>query len=171
MAAWIAAARPPGLTRTDRSRAVRTDLNNALKTAMRSRDQVAISTIRLILAAIKDRDIAARDHGVTDGITDDEILGLLQTMVKQRNESIGLYEQGGRLDLVESEQDEIEVIRRFLPAQMGEQETRQAVDAVIKEIGASGFKDMGRTMQALRSRYLGRMDFGKASAMAKQSLS
>ncbi|MCA8907651.1 MAG: GatB/YqeY domain-containing protein [Rhodospirillaceae bacterium] len=156
---------------TDRSRAVRTELNTALKTAMRNRDQVAISTIRLILAAIKDRDIAARDHGVTDGIDDDEILGLLQTMVKQRNESIGLYEQGGRLDLVESEQQEIEVIRRFLPAQMSEQETREAVAAVITEIGAGGLKDMGRTMQALRGRYLGRMDFGKASAMAKQSLS
>ena len=149
---------------------LRNDLTTALKAAMREKDQTGVSTIRLILAAIKDRDIAARDKGVTDGIEDDEILALLQTMVKQRNESITLYEQGGRVDLVESEQAEIEVIRRFMPAQMTEQETRAAVSSVISEIGAAGLKDMGRTMQALRSRYPGRMDFGKASGIVKQAL-
>ena len=149
---------------------MRTDLSTALKTAMREKDTVAVSTIRLILAAIKDRDIAARDRGVTDGIADDEILSLLQTMVKQRNESIGLYEQGGRLDLVESEQAEIEVIRRFLPTPMSRQETQDAVNAVIADIGASGLKDMGRTMQVLRSQYVGKMDFGVASGMVKQAL-
>ena len=149
---------------------MRTDLNTALKSAMRERDQVAVSTIRLVLAAIKDRDIAARERGVTDGIGDDEILSLLQTMVKQRNESISLYEQGGRVDLVESEQAEIDVIRRFLPTQMDDAETQAAVDAVIDDIGAAGLKDMGRTMQELRSRYVGRMDFAKASGLVKQAL-
>ena len=149
---------------------LRNDLSTALKAAMREKDQTGVSTIRLILAAIKDRDIAARDKGVTDGVEDREILALLQTMVKQRNESITLYEQGGRVDLVESEQAEIEVIRRFLPAQMTEQETRAAVTTVISDIGAAGLKDMGRTMQELRHRYPGRMDFGKASGIVKQAL-
>ena len=149
---------------------IRQTLNEALKTAIKAKEGSAISTIRLVLAAIKDRDIAARDKGVTDGIDDDEILNLLQTMVKQRRESITFYEQGGRLDLVESEQAEIEVLHRFLPRQLDDAETRAAIQAVIASIGASGLKDMGRTMAALRERYPGRMNFAKASGLVKQAL-
>lgn len=149
---------------------IRSQLNEALKAAMKDRDSVATSTLRLILAALKDRDIAARGRGNTEGIDDTEILSLLQTMIKQRRESITLYEQGGRLDLAEQEGEEIAVIEKFLPRQMSEEETRQAVDAVIAEIGAAGIKDMGRTMTELRSRYAGRMDFGKASGLVKATL-
>ena len=149
---------------------LRHDLNEALKTAVRERDSTAISTIRLILAAIKDRDIAGRDKGITDGIAENEILGLLQTMVKQRGESIALYEQGGRLDLVESEQAEITVIRRFLPRQLDDAESRAAVSTVIEEIGAVSLKDMGRTMTELRTRYPGQMDFAKVSGIVKAAL-
>lgn len=149
---------------------IRSQLNETLKAAMKDRDSVATSTLRLILAALKDRDIAARGRGNTEGIDDTEILSLLQTMIKQRRESIVLYEQGGRLDLSEQEGEEIVVIEKFLPRQMSEEETRQAVDAVIADIGAAGIKDMGRTMTELRSRYAGQMDFGKASGLVKATL-
>ena len=149
---------------------MRQRLNHALKEAMRARDQRAVSTLRLILAAIKDRDIAARSKGNTEGIPDAEVLSLLQTMVKQRRESIALYEQGGRLDLAEEESEEIDIINRFLPQQMDEGATRQAVERLIEEIGASGVKDMGRTMAELRSRYPGQMDFAKASQIVKRAL-
>ena len=149
---------------------MRARFTEALKEAMRSRDETAVSTIRLIIAAIKDRDIAARSSGNMDGIDDSQILDLLKKMTKQREESIALYEQGGRLDLVEQERSEIAVINRFLPEQMGDRETEEAVAAVIGEIAAAGIKDMGRVMAELRSRYPGRMDFGKASAAAKRQL-
>jgi len=149
---------------------LRTRLNEALKEAMRNKDQRAVGTVRLILAALKDRDIAARGRGNMDGIPDEEILQMLQTMIKQRRESIGLYEQGGRLELAEQEQEEIKVIERFLPQQLGEAETKAAIDAVVKEIGATGVKDMGRVMAELRARYAGRMDFGKASGLVKAAL-
>lgn len=148
----------------------RSRLNEALKEAMRSKNQRAVSTLRLILAALKDRDIAARGRGVTDGIDEDEILSMLQTMIKQRREAIALYEQGGRLELAEQEREEIGVIETFLPKQFSEDEIRGAVDAVIKDIGATGIKDMGRTMAELRTRYAGQMDFGKASGFVKASL-
>lgn len=149
---------------------LRQQINDALKDAMRRKDETAVSTLRLIIAAVKDRDIAARSKGNTDGISDDELLGLFQTMVKQRRESIALYEQGGRLDLAEHEAAEIEVIERFLPRQLDEGEIRAAVTAVIDELGATGIKDMGRIMAALRERYAGRMDFGRASGMVKAQL-
>lgn len=149
---------------------LRPQINEALKTAMKAKDDVAVRTLRLILAALKDRDIAARTRGRTDGVDDDEILGLLATMIKQRRESIQLYEQGGRLDLSEQEAAEIAVIQRFLPRQMEDDEIRAAVAGVIAEIGATGLKDMGRTMAELRSRYAGQMDFQKASALAKATL-
>ena len=149
---------------------LRHQLNEALKESQRARDGRAVSTLRLALAAIRDRDIAARAKGNTDGIAEDEILGLLQTMIRQRRESIGLYEQGGRLDLVEAEQEEIGIIERFLPQQMDEGETKAAIDAVIAEIGAGSLKDMGRTMTELRTRFPGRMDFAKASGMVKAAL-
>ncbi|HET8728713.1 MAG TPA: GatB/YqeY domain-containing protein [Alphaproteobacteria bacterium] len=149
---------------------IRPKLNEALKNAMKAKDDIAVRTLRLILAALKDRDIAARTRGKTDGVEDDEILALLQTMVKQRRESIQLYEQGGRLDLAEQEAAEIAVIQGFLPQQMDEAETRAAVEGLIAETGATGIKDMGRVMADLRARYAGRMDFAKASGMVKAAL-
>lgn len=149
---------------------LRTRLNEALKEAMRAKNQRAVSTLRLILAALKDRDIASRSRGATDGIDEDEILAMLQTMIKQRREAISLYEQGGRLELAEQEAEEIAVIESFMPKQLDDQEIRGAVQAIIDEIGACGLKDMGRTMAALRARYAGQMDFGKASGMVKEQL-
>lgn len=149
---------------------LRQKLTEALKEAMRGRDERAVSTVRLILAALKDRDIAARSRGVTDGIAEDEILQMLQTMIKQRNESIALYEQGGRLDLAEQERQEIVVIRRFLPEQMDDAAVAAAVRQVIAETGASSVKDMGRVMSELRARFAGRMDFAKAGAAVKAAL-
>ena len=149
---------------------LRQQLNDKLKSAMLAKDARVVSTIRLILAALKDRDIAARSRNVMDGIGDDEILSMLQSMIKQRRESISLYEQGGRLELAQQEQDEITIIETFLPAQMSEAEATEAVRAVIAEIGATGIKDMGKVMAALKERFAGRMDFTKASALTKKEL-
>jgi uncharacterized protein YqeY len=150
---------------------LRDKLNASLKEAMRAKDTRALSTLRLILAALKDRDIASREKSVDGRIGDDELLQMLQSMVKQREESIAMYEQGGRLELAEQENGEIEVIRRFLPEQLSEAEIRDAVEAIITELDASSLKEMGKVMGELRARYPGRMDFGKASGMVKQALS
>ncbi|WP_189991460.1 GatB/YqeY domain-containing protein [Thalassobaculum fulvum] len=149
---------------------LREQLNTALKEAMRAKDSRAVATVRLILAALKDRDIAAREKGVMDGVGEDEVLAMLQTMIKQRQESIRLYEQGGRCELAEQEQEEIDVIRRFMPTPIEGAELETAVQTTIKEIGASNLKDMGRTMAALKERYPGRMDFSKASGIVRASL-
>lgn len=149
---------------------LRQQLNDALKTAMLAKDARTVSTVRLILAALKDRDIAARSRNVMDGIGDDEIMNMLQSMIKQRRESISLYEQGGRLELAQQEQDEIIIIERFLPRQFSDTEIEQNVQAVIEETGAVGIKDMGRVMALLKDRFSGQMDFTKASAAAKKSL-
>lgn len=149
---------------------LRPQLNDKLKTAMLAKNARVVSTIRLILAALKDRDIAARSRGVMDGIGDDEILSMLQSMIKQRRESISLYEQGGRLELAQQEQDEITIIETFLPKQMDDAETLDAVRAVIAELGAGGIKDMGKVMAALKERFAGQMDFTKASAATKKEL-
>lgn len=138
---------------------------------MRAKDARAISTLRLIIAALKDRDIAARGDGDEGGIGDDEILQMLQTMVRQRRDSIELYEKGGRLELAEREAEEIAIIERFLPSQLDEAEIAEAVTTTIADIGAAGLKDMGKVMGALRGRYAGQMDFGKASAIVKERLS
>ncbi len=150
---------------------LRQRLNDELKTAMLARDTRTVSTVRLILAALKDRDIAARGRGVAEGVSDDEILQMLQSMMKQRRESISLYEQGGRLELAQQEAEEITIIERFLPRQLSETETANAVSALIGELNAAGLKDMGRVMAALRERHAGQMDFSKASAIVKQQLS
>ncbi len=150
---------------------MRDELNKALKESMRAKDDRAVSTLRLILAALKDRDIAARSKGNNDGISDDELLQMLQSMVKQRKESISMYEKGGRLELAEGEQAEIEVIQRFLPKQMSDSEIETEVKSLIKEMGATGLKEMGAVMGELRTRFAGRMDFGKASPIVKQALS
>ncbi|MFL7899683.1 GatB/YqeY domain-containing protein [Azospirillum argentinense] len=150
---------------------LRTRLNEALKQAMLAKNQRAVSTVRLILAALKDRDIAARSRGVTDGIDEAEILSMLQTMIKQRGESIKLYEQGGRLELAEQEREEITIIEGFLPKQMSEEEVVAAVKTVVDEIGATCIKDMGKVMAELKTRYAGQMDFAKVSGTVKQQLS
>jgi len=149
---------------------LRQQFNEALKTAMLAKDARTVSTVRLIVAALKDRDIAARSRGVTDGIPDEEVLSMLQQMVKQRRESITLYEQGGRLDLAQQEMEEIDIISRFLPKQMSEAEMNEAVKAVIAEIEAKTLKDMGRVMAVLKERFSGTMDFTKASLAVKGQL-
>ncbi len=143
---------------------------NDLKAAVLAKDACATSTLRLILAALKDRDIAARGKGQRDGIGEDEIVAMLQTMIKQRRESIDLYERGGRLELAQQEADEIALIERFLPAQLSDKEIDAAVRSVVAELGGGSLKDMGRIMAELRARYAGRMDFSKASALVKQQL-
>jgi len=149
---------------------LRTELNEALKSAMKEKDETSVSTLRLIVAALKDRDIAARSKGNQDGIGDDDILGLLQSMVKQRRESIELYEKGGRMELAQKEAEEIAVIERFLPAQMADGEMATAIAEIVEEIGAESIKDMGKVMGALKQRYAGSMDFSKASQMVKEKL-
>ena len=150
---------------------LREQLTEALKDAMRGQEKRRTTTLRLILAAIKDRDIAGRENGSRDLVGDDDILQLLQKMVRQRRESIETFEKGGRMDLADQEREEIVIIESFLPRQMGDAEIAAAVDAVAAEMGAAGLKDMGRVMTALRERYPGTMDFGKASAVAKARLS
>ncbi|SMF72350.1 hypothetical protein SAMN02982917_4149 [Azospirillum oryzae] len=150
---------------------LRTQFNDSLKDAMRAKDQRAVSTIRMILAGLKDRDIAARTRGVTDGIDEAEILSMLQTLVKQRNESAGLYDQGGRPELAQQEREEIAVIERFLPKQMSEEESAAAIDAIVTELGASSIKDMGKVMAELKARHAGQMDFAKAGGLVKARLS
>jgi len=125
---------------------------------------------KLILAALKDRDIAARGRGVMDGIGEPEIIEMMQKMVRQRHESIELYQRGGRPELAQQEADEIAIIEGYLPKQLDEAEAIQAVDAVVAELGATNLKDMGRVMAALKERFGGRMDFGKAGARVKQKL-
>lgn len=150
---------------------LRDRLSEELKTSMKEKNQVAVSTLRLILTAIKDRDIAARSKGVDDGINDSEILQVLQTMVRQRHDSIEMYKQGNRPELAAREAEEIGVIEGFMPRQLGEAEIEAAIAAVIEDTGAASIKDMGKAMGALRERYAGQMDFGKASAMLKAKLS
>ena len=148
----------------------RTELNNALKSALKAKDQVALSTTRLINAAIKDRDIAARAKGDTDGISDDEILSLLQSMVKQRKDSSKVYREGEREDLAEREEEEIKIIQNFLPAQLSDEEVKSLVQSIIEEIGAKDIKDMGRIMGVLKGKYAGQVDMGKASGLVKSVL-
>jgi hypothetical protein len=149
---------------------LRERLTKALKEATLAKDTCATATIRLVLAALKDRDIASRGKDGGGEISDDEILGLLQTMVKQRRESIEMYVKGARQDLADREADEINVIKRFMPEQMGDAAIADAVEGVIGELGAGSLKEMGKVMATLRERYAGRMDFSKASAVAKQKL-
>ncbi len=149
---------------------MRAMINDALKQAMLQKDQQRVSTLRLILAAIKDRDIAARAEDRNEGASEDEILSILQKMVKQREESATTYEEAGRLDLAEQERSEIGVIQQFLPRQLDEEEIRGACDEVLSELGASGLRDMGKCMGTLKERYAGQMDFSKASAIVKGKL-
>ncbi len=149
---------------------LRARLNDDLKNALKAKDQLAVATLRLILAALKDRDIAARGKGNSDGVNDEEILELLQKMVRQRRDSIEAYRNGGREDLAEREAAEIEVIKRFLPEELDEAAVQSAVEQIIAELQASSVKDMGKVIGTLKERYAGRMDFGKASQLVKQRL-
>ena len=150
---------------------VRTRLADSLKVAMKARDERAVSALRMILAGLKDKDIAARAKGVTTGIPEDEILQMMQNMVRQRRESITMYQQGGRQELADKEAAEITLIESFLPQQLSEQELGDVATAMIKELGAASIKDMGRVMAALKERYTGRLDFAKAGAVVKGKLS
>ena len=150
---------------------LREKIDEALKAAMKARDaKVRVSTLRLISAAIKDRDIAARACDNCDGVSDDEILAILTKMMKQREDSAAAYEKGSRLDLAEQERAEIAVIREFLPKQLSDEEISGVVTDVIAELEARGLKDMGKCMAALKARHSGAMDFGKAGALMKRAL-
>ena len=151
--------------------ALRDQLNNAVKDAMKARDQKRLGCLRLVQAALKDRDIAGRTAESREGISDDEILGLLAKLIKSREDSIALYEKGGRPELAAAERDEIAVIREFMPKQMDEGEAKAAIASVIAELGAASLKDMGKVMAALKERCAGKMDFAKASASVKELLS
>ncbi len=151
---------------------LREQLNDTLKEAMKSKDPTTVSTLRLINAAIKDRDIADRTKGGIDeeGISDDDILQLLQSMIKQRHDSIDAYTKGGRNELADQEAQEIEVIERFLPEQLGDEEMTAAVNGVIEAVGAESLKEMGAVMAKLREDFAGQIDFGKASGIVKKRL-
>ena len=149
---------------------LRTRLSDTLKSSMKKKNERSVSTLRLILAALKDQDIAARGKGNKEGLSDDQILSLLQSMIKQRRESIKLYEQGGRMELAQREAEEIGVIEEFLPEQMSHDEMAIVITRIIGEIGAESLKDMGKAMGALKEQYAGQMDFAKASAMVKERL-
>ena len=138
---------------------------------MRAKDKNAVATLRLILAALKDREIAARSKSDATEIGDGEIESLLQTMVKQRRESIEMYVNGDRQELADKEAEEITIIERFLPNQLSDGDVEKAVAAVVADLGAQSLKDMGRVMGTLRERHAGQMDFGKAGSIAKKALS
>jgi uncharacterized protein len=150
---------------------MREQLTEALKEAMKAKDQRRVSTLRLILAAIKEKDIAARAQDRCEGASEEEILGVLAKMVKQRQESSQMYEDGGRLDLAEQEREEQEIIRSFMPRQLRSEEIREVCSSVVAEMGASGLKDMGRCMGELKARYSGRMDFKEANSIVRRLLS
>ncbi len=142
-----------------------------LKEAIKAKDPQRVSTLRLITAAIKDRDIAARSEDNIDGVSGAEILAILGKMIKQRQDSARAYEEGGRLDLAEQERGEIRIIKDYLPRQMTEDEVRQAISRAIAETGAASIRDMGRVMAELKSRHPGKMDFARASAAVKEAFS
>lgn len=149
---------------------LRQQLNDMLKDAMRAKEERKVSTIRLINAALKDRDIQARSKGNTDGIADEEILGLMQSMVKQRRDSIEAYTKGGRPDLAQQEAEEISCIESFLPKQLSDEEQTAAVAEAVAKSGAESIKDMGKVMAYLKENYAGRMDFSKAAGKVKTEL-
>ncbi len=149
---------------------IRTRIQEATKDAMRSRDQLRLSTLRLIGAALKDREIAIRGEPGQTGLDEADVVALLSKMVKQRQESARAYEEGGRLELAERETQEIAVIQEFLPRQLDQAEVAAAIDAVIANLGATGVRDMGRVMASLRERHAGQMDFAAAGAVVKSRL-
>ena len=149
---------------------MRENIAAAMKQALKNKDQAALGTMRLIMAALKDRDIAARGNGNPDGISDDEILGLLQTMIKQRNESAKMYRDGDRPALAEAEEAEIVIINGFLPSQLNDEEMHAAIAGAIAQADATSVKDMGQVMRILKSNYAGQMNFSAASQAVKAAL-
>lgn len=149
---------------------LRTRIKDALKEAMKARESEKLTTLRLINAAIKDRDIEARAEGNENGVAEDAVLAILGKMVKQRLESAKVYEEGGRLELAEWERSEIKVIETFLPRQLSEDETFAAIDAAIAATGADSIRDMGKVMGVLKGKYTGQMDFGRVGPMVKDKL-
>ena len=150
---------------------LRDRLSVSLKDAMKAKDATRLMTLRLINAAIKDRDIDARSEGVDSGVSDHDLLAILGKMVKQRQESARAYEEGGRLELAEKEWAEIVIIVEFLPRQLSEQEVEQAIADAIAASGANSIRDMGKVMGVLKSKYTGQLDFGKVGGMVKAQLS
>ena len=150
---------------------MRDRLKDVLTVSLKAGEKRRVATVRLILAAIKDRDIAVRSDGQADGVSDEEILAILQKMVKQRRESTVMYQEGGRLELAAQEEEEITIIEEFLPQKMGQEEMAVAVGEVVAECGATSLKDMGGVMGLLKERYGARMDFAKAAGHVKNWLS
>ncbi len=149
----------------------RTEINVALKEALKNKDKIALATIRLIVAALKDRDITERDQGQVDGVDDKSILVMLESMVKQRKESSEVYSQAGRDDLAEREELEIDVIRQFMPKQLSDDEVSEIIDGIVVDLDAQSIKDIGKIMGVLRKDYVGQIDMSKAGALAKGKLS
>jgi len=149
---------------------MRDRISQAMKEALKSKDQKALATIRLISAALKDRDIAARTQDNAEGISDDEILSLFQTMIKQRTESAKLYVEGNRPELAEAEQQEIAIIQQFLPEQLDEAAIEAAIKTALAETESSSVKDMGKVMNYLKTNFAGQMDFSTASQRVKKAL-
>ena len=150
---------------------LRQQLSDSMKEAMKAKDAKRLATVRMMLAALKDRDIAARTETSRDLLGDDEILSLMAKMIKQREESATAFDAGNRPELAAGEREEIAIIRSFMPAQMDEAGVKVAADTVIAELGASSIKDMGKVMAAMKERYAGQMDFGRASSLVKDRLS
>ena len=149
---------------------LREDLQNALKTAMLAKDAATVSAVRLIIAGQKEKDVEARGKG-QEKASDTDLLSMMQGMIKQRNDSIKMYLDGNRPELADKEKAEIAVIERFLPKQMSEAEATEAIQALIKEVGATSMKDMGKVMGALKTKYAGQMDFSSANGLVKSLLS
>jgi uncharacterized protein len=150
---------------------LRQQLNDSMKDAMKAKDAKRLATLRMVLAALKDRDIAARTETSRDLLGDDEILSLMAKMIKQREESATAFDAGNRAELAAGEREEIAIIRSFMPAQMDEAGVKAAAQAIVTELGASSIKDMGKVMAAMKERYAGQMDFARASAIVKEILS
>ncbi len=149
---------------------LREQINTTLKEAMKARETKTVSTLRLVMAALKDQDIVARTEGQEDGLDDPAIMALLQKMIKQRRESIKMYEDAGKSEAAASEAEEISIIERFLPQPLSEEETKDAIAALIEELDAEGMKDMGKVVGELKRRFVGRIDMGKAAPMVKAAL-
>jgi len=148
---------------------LRDDINNAVKDAMRAKDERKLSTLRMVNSTIKNADIEARGQGKPP-LSDGDLLSLLQKMIKQRQESVELYDKGGRAELADQERAEIAIISTYLPQQMSEDAVKSVIAAEIAELGAAGIKDMGKVIAALKAKYAGQMDFGKASGLVKAAL-
>ena len=148
---------------------LRDDINTAVKDAMKARDERKLSTLRMVNSTIKNADIEARGQGKPP-LSDGDILGVLQKMIKQRQESVDLYDKGGRAELAAQEREEIAVISGYLPKQMSEEDVKAAIAAAIAETNAAGMKDMGKVIAVLRAKFAGQMDFGKASGLVKAAL-